>query len=527
MNKTISANISGFIFNIEENAYQKLLKYLEFINSFFKSSEGGDEIVADIEARIAELFQERLSAGKQLITDIDIEEVIEIMGRPEQYNDSAFDEEEETSSTSSQSSDEHDADADPKTRNRRIYRDPEDKILGGVCAGISHYLGWDPIILRLIVVLAFFFAGTGVIVYILLWILVPEAKTTTEKLRMKGEKVNVENIRKKVSEEMDSVKDGVTNLANDAKRAGSKVSESTKRAASGMGDFFGIIGKVLLKLIGLFLLAIGVGILIGSVAGWVTIEEMVFNNADFDMIQDYVLHDTGIPSMVFVGIFMVLASIIIAFIWKGLKILLDIKTNVKGMGLGLFGIFIIGLIICVVSGVTIGRSYSWQEDIPARQTLDLVPGDTLYVNVSEDDRFNENYRWDRQDSPFALMEVSDGEIHMGTSTQMYFDLIDSGKVEIWVNKSACGRSRAQATTFADDIRFDWRVDSNVITLPPYLSVPESDRWKCQEVEIEIEVPRGVYVKMSEHASRIYSHHRADGKLRYVPDEGRLDWEYID
>lgn len=533
MNKTISANISGFIFNIEEDAYQKLLKYLEAINNFFKTSEGGDEIVGDIEARIAELFQERLTAGKQLITDVDVEEVIEIMGRPEQYDDGSAEEETHSHASESDSHEEKGSDGEPKTSNRRIYRDPDDKLLGGVCAGISHYLGWDPIILRLILVFAFFFAGTGVIIYILLWILVPEAKSTAEKLRMKGEKVNVENIRKKVSEEMDNVKENVSSLASDAKNAGSKVSENTKRAASGLGEFFRVIGKILYKLIGLILLMIGVGILIGSVAGWVAIDEILMHDTDWNTMQDYVMHETGIPSLGLIGLFMVVVSVIIAFIWKGLKILLDIKSNVKGMGLALFGIFLIGLVITIISGVRIGRTYGWQEDITNTETLDLVPGDTLFVNVGVDDRFNENYQFENDDSPFALMETQDGRTYMGTSTRMNFYLVDSGKVEVEVQKSACGRSRAKATDYADNIDYSWSADSNYVDLAPYFSVPQDDRWKCQEVDISIEVPVGVYVQMSDHASRIYRHHWADGKLRLVVEETddkdrtRYDWEYVD
>src|SRR5690554_4030489 len=140
MKKTISVHIGGRLFNIEEAAYNKLSKYLNTIRGFFSHLESSEEIISDIELRIAELFMERISNQKQVITESDVDDIIAIMGQPEDYVD-ADEEAEESSYT---------------YRNRakkQVFRDPDNKVVSGVCSGISAYFGMDPIILRAIFVI--------------------------------------------------------------------------------------------------------------------------------------------------------------------------------------------------------------------------------------------------------------------------------------------------------------------------------------------------------------------------------------
>jgi phage shock protein PspC (stress-responsive transcriptional regulator) len=186
MKKTVSITISGIIFNIEEDGYDVLRRYLDTISGYFTQSDGKDEIMADIEARIAELFQERMDDRKMVITAEDVEEVINVMGRPEEYvgEDTEF-----GSSTAGEGY--------RRRGSRRVYRDMEGNLIGGVCSGIAHYFGWDPLWIRLIWALLAIGFGFGFLLYIILWIIIPEAKSTSEKLEMTGEAVNVENIKKK------------------------------------------------------------------------------------------------------------------------------------------------------------------------------------------------------------------------------------------------------------------------------------------------------------------------------------------
>lgn len=207
MKKTLTVNLGGTVFHIDEDAYRLLDNYLSNLKLHFRKQEGAEEIVNDIENRISELFSEKLSAGSQVITIADVEEVIARMGKPEEL---AGDEEEEAKKTS--------ANASHTTAHRRLYRDPDNKVLGGVLGGLAAYLGWDPTLVRLITfVILVCGYGTLIPVYIVCWLLIPEARTAAEKLSMRGEDVTIENIGKTVTDGFERVANGVNNYVNSGK----------------------------------------------------------------------------------------------------------------------------------------------------------------------------------------------------------------------------------------------------------------------------------------------------------------------
>lgn len=192
MKKTFNINLGDIVFNIDEDAYELLDKYLSNLRIHFSKEEGAEEIVHDMELRISELFSERLHESKQVISIADVEEVIGQMGKPEEFS------EDSTQDTQAYTE---------EKGTRRLYRNPDDKVIGGVCSGIAAYMGWDVTLVRLFT-LVFGFLFQGIIVaYIISWILIPEAQTATEILSMKGMKVNVENIGKTVTDNFENVND--------------------------------------------------------------------------------------------------------------------------------------------------------------------------------------------------------------------------------------------------------------------------------------------------------------------------------
>ena len=206
MKKTFNINLGGIVFHIDEDAYDLLDKYLSNLRIHFSKEEGAEEIVHDMELRISELFSERLNDKKQVITLLDVEEIIAQMGKPEEFSDDT-----------TQDNHSYTPDATDKKGMKRLFRDPDNKVMGGVCAGIAAYLGWDVTLLRIIfIVLALPFFVDGfilfnwiVISYVVAWIIIPEAQTAPEKLSMKGMKVNVENIGKTVTDGFEKVNDFV------------------------------------------------------------------------------------------------------------------------------------------------------------------------------------------------------------------------------------------------------------------------------------------------------------------------------
>ena len=197
MKKTLTVNLGGTVFHIDEDAYRLLDNYLSNLKIHFRKEAGADEIIDDIERRISELFAEKLTAGSQVITITDVEEVIARMGKPE-------DMEAENDSEPSVGN------ATRTTIHRRLYRNPDDKLLGGVISGMAAYLGWDVTLLRLLLLVVLICGvGTLVPVYIVCWLVIPEARTAAEKLSMRGEAVTVENIGKTVTDGFEKVANGV------------------------------------------------------------------------------------------------------------------------------------------------------------------------------------------------------------------------------------------------------------------------------------------------------------------------------
>jgi phage shock protein PspC (stress-responsive transcriptional regulator) len=248
MKKTFTINISGSVFHIDEDAYQKLQNYLQMLNGHFGSSEEGREILQDIETRIAELFNEKMeSDSKNVILESWVDEVIERMGKPEDFMEG--EEEEETPGQEK-------AYTSTGKIKRRMYRDPEHRVLGGVCGGMGAYFGIDPVILRIITFVLIWITGGVIIpVYLLLWIAVPKARTTAQRLEMRGQEANVSNIEKSIKEEVSEVKDSYNKFrSSDSYNKGK---ESVSRFGDVIYSIMRVTLKVLVVIIGVFLILFG------------------------------------------------------------------------------------------------------------------------------------------------------------------------------------------------------------------------------------------------------------------------------
>lgn len=208
MNKVININLGGYPFTIDDDAYEKLEHYLDTIHHHFRKSEGYEEITTDIETRMAELFQERLN-GKSIVTKRDVETCISIMGTPEEFGAESYDEE----TTNQRKSSSKDFKFQP---GKRLFRDPEDQAVGGVCSGIAAYFGIeDPLWIRLLFVLGTISGTIGLWVYIILWAIVPEANTAGDRLAMKGKPINVSNIGKIIEDEIENFSDAMTEFGSE------------------------------------------------------------------------------------------------------------------------------------------------------------------------------------------------------------------------------------------------------------------------------------------------------------------------
>ncbi|MCI5581896.1 MAG: PspC domain-containing protein [Phocaeicola plebeius] len=199
MKKTLTVNLGGTVYHIDEDAYVLLDNYLKNLHYHFRQREGAEEIVRDMEARIAELFDEYLRQGLKVITIHEAETVIARMGKPEELGD------EEAATTEST----YAAAAQGEGPRRRLFRNEDDRVLGGVASGIAAYMGWEVVYVRLALLLLGFFVQGLIVAYLVCWMVIPAAKTATEKLQMQGKPVNMENIGKTVTDGFERVNEYV------------------------------------------------------------------------------------------------------------------------------------------------------------------------------------------------------------------------------------------------------------------------------------------------------------------------------
>jgi len=249
MNKTVTINISGIIFHIEEDAYEILSKYILEIKNYFKNTEGGNEIFSDIESRIAELLQQKLSSSKQVILVGDVQSVMEVMGKPEDF---AGDESKVNNDNFQTAS----ANYTEEKIKRRLFRNPDQKVFGGVCGGLAAYFDIDVVWIRLAMFLLIFFGGLSLWVYVIMWIIIPQAKSTTDKLSMRGEAATVNTIYKNFKEEAEDVKTRMNKYGQEI-RQGNYWDRVRQNTAGVFGFIFNIIGRFF----GLVLLLIGIALL--------------------------------------------------------------------------------------------------------------------------------------------------------------------------------------------------------------------------------------------------------------------------
>ena len=214
MNKTININVGSLPFIIDDEAYFELEIYLTSLEKHFKNSEGFEEIISDIEARIAELFHERLG-NRTIVRSEDVQYAISVMGTPNEMEEPLYDESKESSDKWSVQT------------GKRLFRDGDDKVVGGVCSGLAAYFGIsDPVWIRILFAVLFFSMGFGLIPYIIMWAIIPEAATAGERLAMKGEQINVNNIAKTIEDGFGSLSESLQDIGDGIR--GKKKRKNTK-----------------------------------------------------------------------------------------------------------------------------------------------------------------------------------------------------------------------------------------------------------------------------------------------------------
>jgi phage shock protein PspC (stress-responsive transcriptional regulator) len=490
MKKTISINIAGLVFNIEEDGYLVLKKYLDEIKALFSSEEGVNEMLEDIESRIAELFHEKLNDSKQVITEADVAEVKEVMGQPTDYKvDDGEDGDDREEDEIHQKLDSEETYSEKA--NKRLYRDEENATIGGVCAGLGHYAGVDPVVIRILFVLMVILGGSGILVYIILWVVIPEAKTTAQKLQMRGQPVNLDNIKEYVS-----------GFTKDAKTGATKAASSIKKSV----DKSGTVISTILKVLGKF---IGAGFMIGGIIAIVIVSILFFGDSKLisftagDLDNNLhtlfdVLYPTGSSVMNFWSLFLIITLPLLAITSLGLKLLFNYKGKMKGPSLGGLIVWIVAICLFSYSSVELGmqfkRDYELDEEIESI-TSDSITTLNLAINYNGNHIYNtvDNELWEEHD--YFFIDKESIEIGFPGFKILRDSTIDDYKVTLI--KRSNGRTAKQALDNAKDIAFKPVFKGNSLIVPSVYSFSRDRKIRGQHVTLEIRVPLGESITLPE------------------------------
>lgn len=501
MKKTVTVNISGIAFTIDEDAHDKLSHYLNTIRGYFSASDGRDEIMADIESRIAEMLHAKVSDKKHVINISDIEEVIALMGKPEQFAGEASSEktEEKTSAPANES------------RTKRIFRDPDNKVLGGVCSGLGYYFGFDPLWLRIAFAVIFFAGfGSGLLVYILLWIIIPKANTTSEKLEMKGESVNVSNIGKAIEEEMDDLKKKVNEFSEKAKNinAGPQVDKAKNfisRVVEGILQLLKMLLKTFGKIFGIALLIAGTvlaivfsALMLGEKA-IISITPEGIHSFSWSGITNMIFGSSNLSVLATIGLIIILGIPIIGIFYAGIKLLFGIKNGLRGVGVALTALWFGGVIVCGVSALMLVSDFSEKGNYEKKIILIQPANNRLYLHVA-DDIFKDNGHHSKHSSHNFHLKINDDSAFFG-NVKLDIEKSENDSFYLDMNFIARGESSKEAIELAKNINYGFAQGDSLINFNTYYSIT-NQKWRNQYVKMTLKVPEGKSVYLGEAMDQI-------------------------
>lgn len=507
MNKTVNINLAGVFFHIDENAYAKLQRYLSAIKRSFEGVTGEDEIIADIEARISELFSDKIQDARQVISVKELDEVIAVMGQPEDYmvDDDIF--EDAPSSKKSKRT-------NRPSNGKKLYRDSENAYIGGVSSGLGHYFGVDSLWIRLfwvfLVVIGF---GSPILIYILLWILMPEATSTADKLSMTGKAVNIDNIQEKVKEGFENVADAVKNVDYD------KFGNTAKKGAQG---FFQTIGtiimfflKVLAKIFGVLFVITGASVVISLFVGLFTagISDLFYK--DIGNYQEFI-YTAGLPIwLISILVFFAVGIPFFFLFYLGLKILAgNLKSMPLAGKLSLLGLWLIAVIGIGVVAIQEATEHSYTGKVVTEEVLAITANDTLTLRMKGNDLLPGELRRSNN----FLMEYNDnGErVYMRRNVRLIVRSTTKDAAYLKIQKETNGSSFSKAQGEAALIDYNFEVVGNTLSLDGFFTTEGRSKFKSQEVQVILFLPEGTTFYADDNT---YSYHSNSRRYRDILDQG--------
>jgi phage shock protein PspC (stress-responsive transcriptional regulator) len=595
MKKIININLSGRVIPIEDSAYEKLQGYIESLRRHFAHEEGRDEIINDIESRIAELMNDKIRKGASCVTDADIEEIIASMGRPEDFDGETADTDNNSYTGKSQQQQQEHYNAGNTRPRTRLFRDTSDKLVGGVCSGLAAYMNVDPSIVRILFAIITFggfgvgfliyiilwmilptrdlegytgkrlyrnpddkviggvagglaayfnketwlirlifvgplalnillgiiggltwsyhfdvfpnivfgsLNGTLFLIYIVLWMVLPEAKTNYEKMEMRGEKVDVNRIRDNVRQEIDGVKERVKNWSEEVKESAqnfgnrakefastkgktfaSEVNDTARRSGQGIGHMIGVIFKAFfLFIFGSIAFALFVGLLallFGGMAWWPVTNFLWTSNTQKVLAMGTLLFFLVVP--------------LIGFITWVIRRVIGVRSRNSYLGWTFGFLWTIGWVCLIMLVSSITRDFRVDEQTSTEIALPKQPSSgKMIVMVKEPGlEYTGSFGWLNDD--IEGWDISDDTMRMSTIRISVVPSVDSS-YHVFEKKHSYGSDKNDALKRAESIKYAITPSDSILDLGNGYNVGKDVKFRLQQVEVEIHVPVGKKIR---------------------------------
>ena len=553
MKKNISINISGIIFHIEEDGFDRLKEYLDSINKYFSTFEDSSEIIADIESRIAEIFLEKLKEDKQVITNEDVSALMSTMGSIQDFqaiedDGSKFEEKEENTF------EEDPQEPKEKRKKKRLYRDKKRKLVGGVASGIANYFSIDPVwirllfivllfdvfisfsvspialiiyivlwiavpgsddleedkslkklyrnpdekviggiangiatfldidvtVIRVLFVLSIFLGGSGLLIYIVLWIILPEAKTITDKVQMEGEKITLENIdssikKAKAKDENPEEESTLARILLFPFRILADIFRGLAHAITPILKFFVELVRIVA---GIVIVAVGISLFFSITVVAITLLGLITGTTfiQMDVIPIQLLSET-MPWVGTIGVYLVTAIPAFLLLLVGISILSKKPVLPPTFGWALFGAWLIGIAMTAASLPKVIFQYKENASITETRMLP-IEGEAMYFDVN-----------------FVSMEDYDG-------LQIRLKGYEGDEIKLVEEYSAQGPTKREAAENAKMITYGIVQEDSVVTFDSNVEFTDDAVFRDQELNLSIYVPYNSKFQMDDDFGRL-------------------------
>lgn len=611
MKKVININFQGRVIPIEESAYDILKQYVDSLRKFFANEEGRDEIINDIEGRIAELFGESLKKGATCITEETVNGIIASMGRPEDFEGEEANVKSQLGGEGQQSKSNFQYSANDAPRGR-LYRDDNDKLLGGVCSGVANYLRLDPTIVRLVLALIAFLGGSGILLYILLWIIlpskplvntvstkrlyrnpdekviagvasgisayfdiavwiprlifvfplvtgvissifrhsfwwdgdpfpgivfgsfggtlfivyailwavIPEANSASEKLEMRGERVDLNTIKNTIQEDLEGFKSRAEKWGGEvsakAQEFGSEVKQTFTDKGAQFGSEMQFVAKKskfsIFKVFGFIFKAFFLFIA-GVIAFALLVALLAFLVAGVGVfpLKNFFLEGFWQNFLAWSTLLLFLGVPVVAFTTWVIRRIMGVKSGNKSIGFTFAGMWVLGLISALTLAFLISENFDARAREKAELTIKQPATGKMIVTVPES-KVKVYGRWLKLD---GLISMTDDSLFLN-NVRIHLIKSKDSLYHIESTKYSNGSDESAALRNIKEMNYGINQQDSTVYLDRGFSVQRGTKFRNQGVVITIQIPVGKRILIDKKVQRRLNH--------FSLNNGRNDWD---